>query len=129
MMKAKTLAALFFVTISFAFIALPSPSNVPGKTWYFHSITDDFIEFRLSKPDSKGNGTFSWIVGINITDKREGKYSIKNNILTLDFFGMGVKIITKTYRIEHETKNGFLLIEQQSGMNDKVTSFLFTSSQ
>jgi len=129
MMKAKTLTALFIIMFSFAYSVLPSPSNLQGKAWYFHSVTDDFVEFKLSKPDTKGNGTFSWTVGVNVTNKREGKYMIRNNVLTPDFYGMEVKTITKTYKIEHGTKKGFVLIELATGIKDKSSSFLFTSSQ
>jgi hypothetical protein len=128
-MKIRSIIILLSVLISFAFEPLPVTSFVAGRTWYFHSITDDYIEFKLSKPDASGNGNFSWTVGVNITDKREGKYILKNNILILDYYWAGVKTATKIYKIEHETKKGFLLIEQSKGGNVVPKSFLFTSSQ
>ncbi len=129
-MKAKNTLLFLSAIISFAFVLSPaSLFFVAGKTWYFHSIADDYIEFKLSKADAEGNGNFLWIVGKEITDKKEGKYTLKNNVLTLNFYWTGIKTVTKTYRIEHETKKGFLLIEQQSGVSDIKKAFLFTSSQ
>ena len=129
-MKIKCLVILFTVLIASGFSGLPnSTSNVVGKTWYFHSVTDDYIQFKLSKPDASGSGTFTWITGKEITDKKEGKYNLKNNILTLHYYWAGIKTVTKNYRIEHETKKGFLLIEQNNGANVSPKVFLFTSSQ
>jgi hypothetical protein len=129
-MRTKTVLLFLSAIISFAFILSPtSVFVVTGKTWYFHSLDDDHIQFTLSKPDAVGNGSFTWIVGINITDKREGKYTLKNNILTLNYFWAGVKTLTKIYRIENETKTGFLMVEQQAGVNESAKAFLFTASQ
>lgn len=129
-MRTKYSILLLSAIISFAFVLHPSNTYfLAGKTWFFHSIADDYIEFKLSKADANGNGTFIWIVGKGITDKKEGKYSINNKVLTLHYYWTGVKTFSKTYRIEHETKTGFVLIEQASGMNNTTKSFLFTSSQ
>lgn len=128
-MKIKILTILFVIT-AFAFTTLPSSAFIVlGKTWYFHSVSDDYIQFRLSKPESEGKGSFMWISGKEIADKKEGKYNLDKNILTLHFYWAGVKTVTKTYRIEHETKKGFLLIEQNNGTAVSPKAFLFTASQ